>query len=72
MAMSEIIKQLESLAEHCGSMIDKEEPEDIWKADVEALNQAIEKLQGECVGTLATTNLSIVLLLKIQIIFIFS
>ena len=42
MAMSEIIKQLESLAEHCGSMIDKEEPEDIWKADVEALNQAIE------------------------------
>lgn len=51
MAMSEIIKQLESLAEHCGSMIDKEEPEDIWKADVEALNQAIEKLQGECVGT---------------------
>lgn len=51
MAMSEVIKQLEDLAEHCGSMVDQEEPEDIWKADVEALNKAIEKLQGECVGT---------------------
>ncbi len=51
MEMSEIIKQLEGLAAHCSSMIDKEEPESIWQLDVEALTQVIEKLRNECVGT---------------------
>lgn len=50
MAMSEIIKQLEELASHCDSMVDKEDPECIWKADVEALDQAVNKLSCECTG----------------------
>lgn len=50
MAMSEIIKHLEDLASHCDSMVDKEDPECIWKADAEALGQAVEKLSCECTG----------------------
>lgn len=50
MAMSEIIKRLEDLAGHCGSMIDKEDPESTWTSDVEALNEAVSKLEGECSG----------------------
>lgn len=51
MTMNEAIEQLENLAVHCSSMIDKEEPESIWQSDVEALTQVIEKLRNECVGT---------------------
>ena len=50
MAMSEIIKQLENLAIHCDSMVDEEDPKCIWKADAEALNQAVKKLNCECAG----------------------
>lgn len=50
MEMSEIITQLEDLACHCSSMIDKEDPESIWKTDAEALNEAIRKLKGEHTG----------------------
>lgn len=50
MAMSEIIKQMESLAAHCSSMIEEDDPESIWKADVEALNKAVEKLENEYKG----------------------
>lgn len=50
MAMSEIIKKLEDLAGHCDSMIDKEDPESIWRGDSEALNAAVKKLEGECNG----------------------
>lgn len=50
MAMSEIIKKLEDLASYCDSMVDKEEPECIWKADVEALDHVIKKLSCECSG----------------------
>lgn len=51
MSNQEIISQLEDLATHCESMIDKEDPECIWRADVEALNEAVEKLKSECSGT---------------------
>ena len=50
MAMSEIIAQLENLAGHCDSMIDKKDPESVWRTDVEALNEAVHKLEGECTG----------------------
>mgnify|MGYP003544233222 CR=1 FL=1 len=50
MAMSEIIKQMEELAGHCESMIDKKDPESIWRKDVEALKEAIIKLECKQVG----------------------
>lgn len=50
MAMSEIIRQLEELANHCDSMVDKDDPESIWRKDVKALNEAVHKLEGECTG----------------------
>ena len=34
MSMGDIINQMESLAAHCESMIDKDDPESIWKEDV--------------------------------------
>lgn len=46
MSNKEIIKQLESLRDHCNEMIDKEDPEDIWRADTEALNEAIKAIAG--------------------------
>lgn len=42
----EIIKQLESLRSHCSSMIDKEDPESPWRADVEALDEVIKAMAG--------------------------
>lgn len=39
-----VIERLESLRDHCQSMIDKEDPESIWRGDVEALTAAIEAL----------------------------
>lgn len=50
MSMEEIIRQLESLGDHCSSMIDKDDPESIWRDDVEALNGAVEILSGEYRG----------------------
>lgn len=50
MSMNEIIKQMESLASHCSSMIDKDDPENIWEVDVEALRAAVEKLGNEYKG----------------------
>lgn len=46
MGNKEIIKQLESLREHCQSMIDANDPEDIWSADTQALNEAIKAMVG--------------------------
>lgn len=40
----EIIKQLESLREHCEEMIDRDDPECVWRGDTEALTAAIEAL----------------------------
>lgn len=40
----EAIKQLESLREHCQSMIDANDPASIWWGDTEALTAAIEAL----------------------------
>ncbi len=51
MAMNEVIEQLENLAVHCDSMIDKEDLECIWRSYVEILNKAVEKLNSECSGT---------------------
>lgn len=39
-----IIKQLEGLQEHCEDMIDKDDPECIWRSDAEALAEAIKAL----------------------------
>ena len=50
MPIGEIISQLESLAEHCDSMIDKDDPEDIWRIDMVALREAVKKLKGELSG----------------------
>lgn len=50
MPIGEIISQLESLAEHCDSMIDKDEPENIWRVDTAALQEAVKKLKGEYGG----------------------
>lgn len=50
MSMKEIISRMESLAAHCESMIDKNDPDGIWKADAAILNEAIEKLDGEFSG----------------------
>ena len=50
MSMGDIINQMESLAAHCESMIDKDDPESIWKEDVVALNAAVKKLEGEIGG----------------------
>ena len=50
MSMSEIIEQMESLAAHCESMVDADDPESIWRTDVEALNAVVEKLGNEYKG----------------------
>lgn len=52
-----IISQLSSLKEHCCSMIDKEEPENIWKEDEEALQFAIDLLSGKGENLLALLKL---------------
>lgn len=50
MSIGEIISQLESLAEHCYRMIDKDDPEDIWSVDTIAIQEAVKKLKGELSG----------------------
>lgn len=50
MTISEIILQLENLSDHCSSMVDKDEPEDIWTYDAEALKAAVSKLGNEVTG----------------------
>ncbi len=55
MSITEIICQLESLTEHCESMIDKGDPENIWRDDVEVLREVVKKLKGELSGENAAT-----------------
>lgn len=57
MNIEEIISQLSGLKEHCHSMIDKEEPESIWKGDEEALQFAIDLLSGKGGNLLALLKL---------------
>lgn len=57
MPIGEIISQLESLAEHCDSMIDKDDPESIWRVDSEALWEAVKKLKGELSGENAAATI---------------
>ena len=47
MTIEQIIAQLCNLREHCESMIDPEEQDCIWAYDVEALDNAIERMGGE-------------------------
>ena len=46
MNKEQIIYQLCNLREHCGSMIDKDEPDSVWAGDVAALNAAIDAMKG--------------------------
>ena len=47
MTLEQIISQLCNLREHCESMIDPVEQDCIWAKDVEALDNAIERMGGE-------------------------
>ena len=47
MTIKQIISQLCNLREHCESMIDPVEQDCIWAYDVEALDNAIERMGGE-------------------------
>lgn len=47
MTLEQIISQLCNLREHCESMIDPVEQDCIWAYDVEALDNAIERMGGE-------------------------
>ena len=47
MTIEQIIAQLCNLREHCESMIDPAEQDCIWAYDVEALDNAIERMGGE-------------------------
>ncbi len=57
MPIGEIISQLESLAEYCDSMIDEDDPEDVWRVDTEALRKAVKKLKGELSGENAAATI---------------
>lgn len=57
MPIGEIIRHLESLTEHCESMIDKDDTESIWRVDAEALREAVKKLKGELSGENAATTI---------------
>lgn len=57
MPIGEIISRLESMAEHCESMTDRDDSEGIWKADVEALRGAVQKLEGELSGENAAATI---------------
>lgn len=50
MPIEKIISHLESLAEHCDNMTDKDDPECIWRVDTVALREAVKELKGELSG----------------------
>lgn len=50
MEKERMIKQLEDLAEHCESMIDKTDQNSVWRDDTEALKEAMAKFSTECTG----------------------
>ena len=50
MNKEKMIERLESIVAHCESMIDKDDPDCIWKGDTEALMAAVEKFTTECEG----------------------
>ena len=43
--LREILEQMKSLQAHCEDMIDKEDPDSIWRSDVEALGSVIGILE---------------------------
>lgn len=55
MSISEIINHLESLKEHCESMIDEDDLDSIWNVYAGALQEAVKKLKGELSGENAAT-----------------
>lgn len=46
LTLPEVLWQLDALRDHCRSMADEADPEDIWSCDVEALDVAITALRG--------------------------
>ena len=54
MPIREIISHMKNLAAHCESMIDKDDPDSIWKEEVTVLNEAVKRLEGEFSGGNAT------------------
>lgn len=42
-----MLSQLESIRDHCKSMITEDEPESVWKKDVAALDMAISALRQQ-------------------------
>lgn len=57
MLIEEIISQLENLAKHYNSIIDEDDPEDIWRLYTEALQEAANKLKGELSGENAAATI---------------
>lgn len=57
MPIGKIISQLESLAEHCDSMMDKDDPESVWGVDPVELREAVKKLIGEPSGENAAATI---------------
>lgn len=45
MTLREILEQMKNLQAHCEDMIDKEDPDSIWRSDVEALGSVIGILE---------------------------
>lgn len=43
--LREILEQMKSLQAHCEDMVDKEDPDSIWRSDVEALGSVIGILE---------------------------
>lgn len=47
MNKEEMLSQLEGIREHCKIMIPQDEPDSVWRGDVEALDMAISELRQE-------------------------
>ena len=56
LTIEEVISQLQSIKSHCEDMEDKEDPEDIWRADAIALNIAIKIIKKEPASSPAKTG----------------
>ena len=50
MNKEEMLSQLESIREHCKSMIPKDEPDSVWRFDVEALDMAISTIRQQWIS----------------------
>ena len=55
MNRKEIIKQLKNLKSHCEDFVDREEEDDVWAKDIEALEYAIKMLEESNLKPIETT-----------------